>query len=58
MKTKKKKHTPLMDQPADYQITVHLENLKAHFGEEKIKNFLKEFYFSDNTQANKKPKIG
>jgi len=32
-------------QPMDVQITIHLENLKAHFGEENVKNFLKEFYF-------------
>lgn len=43
--------TDLDMEPVDYQITTHLENLNAHFGREKMKQFLKEHYFG----ANKKP---
>lgn len=38
--------TELDLEPTDYQITVHLENLNAHYGREKMRAFLKEFYFN------------
>jgi hypothetical protein len=38
--------TDLDLEPEDYQIPVHLENLNAHYGREKMKAFLKEFYFN------------
>jgi hypothetical protein len=38
---------PLSKEPVDYQLTVHLQNMKAYYGEKRIKQFLKDFYFGN-----------
>lgn len=52
-------NTTLDLEPVDYQITVHLENLKAHYGEKRIKQFLKDFYFGSQLPiaTNRKKKV-
>jgi hypothetical protein len=47
--------TDLDLEPTDAQITVHLENLNAHYGREKMKTFLKEFYFNPKFDQVKRP---
>ena len=48
--------TKLDKEPTAYQLTLHLENLKAYYGEATVKKFLKEFYF--NTKKEKKVSNG
>jgi len=43
-------------QPVDAQITLHLENMNAHYGREKMKAFLKEFYFNPKFSHPAKPR--
>jgi hypothetical protein len=48
--------TGLEEGVVDYQITVHLENLNAHYGRSKMRAFLREFYFGakSSRQAGRK----
>jgi len=52
-----KASTPLEREPIDYQITVHLDNLNAHYGQERVKAFLKEFYFAAPKKAKRTKKV-
>jgi len=40
--------------PTDYQITIHLQNLSAHYGQEKMRAFLREFYFGGQQPARRR----
>lgn len=46
--------TNLSIEPDAYQLTLHLENLKSHYGEDVIMSFLKEFYFNKVTPQQRK----
>lgn len=40
----KKKPFPLQSEPADFQISVHIQNLFTTFGEEKVRQSMKELF--------------
>lgn len=61
MKTKNvidTKKFKLADNPVDYILSVHVRNLMATYGEEKVKSSIKELFFAEVKTKKVKKAVG